>query len=54
LLERIERAGGAKSPALVAAAFSLQLVTEIPQEATDRKVEWLLTENEVIKCSANI
>lgn len=54
LLERIEEAGGAKPPALVAAAFSLQLVTDIPQEVTDRKVEWLLTENEVIKCSANI
>jgi len=39
-------------PALVAAAFSMQLVTEIPQEATDRKVEWLITENEVIHCGA--
>jgi len=39
-------------PALVAAAFSMQLVKEIPQEATDRKVEWLLTENEVINCGA--
>jgi 5-formyltetrahydrofolate cyclo-ligase len=38
------------SPALVAAAFSMQLVKEIPQEATDRKVEWLITENEVIDC----
>ena len=28
----------------------MQLVTEIPQEATDRKVEWLVTENEVIDC----
>ena len=41
-----------KHPALVAAAFSMQLVKEIPQEATDRKVEWLLTENEVIDCAA--
>ena len=39
-------------PVLVAAAFSMQMVKEIPQEATDRKVEWLLIENEVIDCSA--
>ena len=39
-------------PVLAAAAFSMQLLKEIPQEATDRKVEWLLTENEVIHCSA--
>ena len=48
LLARINQGEG--KPALVAAAFSLQLVKEIPQEATDRKVEWLLTENEVIDC----
>lgn len=42
----------AGSPALVAAAFDMQLITKIPQEATDRKVEWLLTENEVIDCGA--
>ena len=40
----------AVQPALVAAAFSMQLLQEIPQEATDRKVGWLLTENEVIDC----
>jgi 5-formyltetrahydrofolate cyclo-ligase len=39
-------------PVLVAAAFGMQLVTEIPQEATDRKVEWLVTENETIHCVA--
>lgn len=39
-------------PVLVAAAFDMQLVNEIPQEATDRKVEWLLTEHEVIDCAA--
>ena len=54
LLERVTIAGVERSPALVAAAFSMQLVADIPQEATDRKVEWLLTENEVIKCSTNI
>jgi 5-formyltetrahydrofolate cyclo-ligase len=54
LLQRIGDSGSHRSPALVAAAFSLQLVADIPQEATDRKVEWLLTEHEVIKCSAKI
>lgn len=48
LLARINQGQG--RPALVAAAFSMQLATDIPQEATDRKVEWLLTENEVIDC----
>ncbi|MGV8934865.1 MAG: 5-formyltetrahydrofolate cyclo-ligase [Gallionellaceae bacterium] len=53
LLERIACADGSSAgkPALVAAAFSMQLVGEIPQEPTDRKVEWLLTENEVIDCT---
>ncbi|MDE2310663.1 MAG: 5-formyltetrahydrofolate cyclo-ligase [Betaproteobacteria bacterium] len=39
-------------PALVAAAYYMQLVENIPQEATDRKVEWLVTENETIDCAA--
>jgi 5,10-methenyltetrahydrofolate synthetase len=39
-------------PALVAGAFGLQLVAELPQEATDRKVEWLVTETETIHCAA--
>lgn len=38
-------------PSLVAAAFALQIVAEIPQEATDRKVDWLVTENETIHCN---
>jgi 5-formyltetrahydrofolate cyclo-ligase len=38
-------------PALVAGAFALQVVQEIPQESTDRKVEWLVTEVETIHCS---
>ena len=37
-------------PTLVAAAFALQLVDAIPQESTDRKVEWLVTEKEMIHC----
>lgn len=52
LLARISANKRARPPALVAAAFSMQLVNEIPQEATDRNVEWLLTEHEVIDCGA--
>ena len=37
-------------PALVAAGFALQVVEGIPLEATDRKVEWLITEQETIHC----
>ena len=39
-------------PTLVAGAFALQVVQEIPQESTDRKVEWLVTENETLHCAA--
>jgi 5-formyltetrahydrofolate cyclo-ligase len=39
-------------PALAAAAFAMQLVESLPQEATDRKVEWLVTEHETIHCAA--
>jgi len=39
-------------PALAAAAFSLQIVEHIPQEATDVKVGWIITEQEIIVCSA--
>ncbi len=38
-------------PTLVAAAFALQVVEDIPQEATDRKVQWLITEQETIRCA---
>ncbi|OIR19247.1 5-formyltetrahydrofolate cyclo-ligase family protein [mine drainage metagenome] len=38
-------------PALVAGAFALQLVPEIPQESTDQKVDWLVTESETIRCN---
>ena len=40
-----------QQPALVAGAFALQVVAEIPQESTDRKVEWLVTEKETIRCN---
>jgi 5-formyltetrahydrofolate cyclo-ligase len=39
-------------PALVAGAYALQVVAEIPQDPTDRKVEWLVTEHETIHCAA--
>jgi len=52
LLARMSPDEGARHPALAAAAFSMQLQEGIPQEPTDRKVEWLLTELEAINCSA--
>jgi len=42
---------GAFSLVLAAAAYGLQIVEQIPQEATDVKVEWLITEQETISCS---
>lgn len=38
-------------PALVAGAFALQVVPDIPQENTDRRIEWLVTEDETIRCN---
>jgi 5-formyltetrahydrofolate cyclo-ligase len=38
-------------PTLVAAAFGLQVVEDMPQEATDVKVEWVVTEQGIIDCS---
>ncbi|MBI5626047.1 MAG: 5-formyltetrahydrofolate cyclo-ligase [Nitrosomonadales bacterium] len=38
-------------PVLTAAAFSLQIVEQIPLEPTDVKVEWIITEQETIACS---
>jgi len=38
--------------ALVAAGFALQIVNQIPQEETDVKVQWLVTEKETVNCSA--
>lgn len=49
LLARIKAANQSCRPALVAGAFAIQLVEGIPQEATDHKVEWVVTENETIK-----
>ncbi|HLP98316.1 MAG TPA: 5-formyltetrahydrofolate cyclo-ligase [Sideroxyarcus sp.] len=37
-------------PTLAAGAFALQVVPEIPSESTDQKVEWLVTENETLRC----
>ncbi|MGB8076974.1 MAG: 5-formyltetrahydrofolate cyclo-ligase, partial [Gallionella sp.] len=47
------RGGGtdAQRPALAAAAFALQIVEQIPQEATDVKVEWIITEQETLHCA---
>jgi 5-formyltetrahydrofolate cyclo-ligase len=38
-------------PSLVAGAFALQVVQEIPREVTDRNVGWLVTEAETIRCN---
>ena len=49
LLARLDDNNGvARSPSLVAGAYSMQLVEGIPQDITDRKVQWLVTENETI------
>jgi 5-formyltetrahydrofolate cyclo-ligase len=40
----------ATRPALVAAAFGLQIVAQIPQEPTDVSVQWIVTEQETIAC----
>lgn len=44
-------AGMAQRPILAAAAFALQIVDTLPQEATDIKVEWIVTESETIACA---
>lgn len=41
------------SPALVAGAFDLQVIDELPQEATDRKIEWLVTEHGITDCAGH-
>ena len=43
-------AGLTHRPVLVAAAFELQVVEDIPMEPTDQRVDWLVTENETIDC----
>jgi len=52
VMANLNHAGGAHQPALVAAAFAMQIVEQLPQEATDVKVEWIITEQETIDCSA--
>lgn len=37
---------------LATAAYALQIVAQLPQEATDIKVGWIVTEAETIDCSA--
>ncbi len=39
-------------PTLIAAAFSLQIVADMPQEITDVKIDWLITEQETLRCAA--
>ena len=43
-------AGMTRRPVLAAAAFALQVVEQLPQEANDVKVEWVITEQETIAC----
>jgi 5-formyltetrahydrofolate cyclo-ligase len=38
-------------PVLVAPAYALQVVQEIPQQTTDVQVDWLVTEHAVMQCS---
>ncbi len=38
-------------PVLIAGAFAMQVVAEVPQESTDHKIDWLVTENETIRCN---
>lgn len=52
LLAPLKTQGALQRPALVAAGFALQIVTQIPQEETDVKVQWLVTEQETVNCSA--
>ncbi|CAH1906449.1 5-formyltetrahydrofolate cyclo-ligase [Candidatus Nitrotoga sp. HW29] len=54
LLARIKASNQNCRPALIAGAFAIQLVEDIPQETTDHKVEWVVTENETIQCISNM
>jgi len=42
---------GTRLPVLAAASFALQIVDQIPQEKTDVKVGWIITEQGTIDCS---
>jgi len=50
LLARSGYLNGVPRPVLASAAFALQIVEQIPQEETDIKLEWLVTEQETIAC----
>ena len=50
LLERLEGTT-CKCCTLAAGTYSLQLSVNIPQDATDRKVQWLVTEHETVRCA---
>lgn len=39
-------------PPLVAAAYGRQVVADLPQEPTDIPVDWLVTEQETLRCAA--
>jgi len=52
LLAPLQTQDAPQRPALVAAGFALQIVHQIPQEETDVKVQWLVTEKETVNCSA--
>ena len=54
LLARMKDVNQGCYPALVAGAFAIQLVEGLPQEATDHKVEWVVTENETIQCVSDL
>ncbi|BBJ23746.1 5-formyltetrahydrofolate cyclo-ligase [Candidatus Nitrotoga sp. AM1P] len=54
LLARIKAANQSCRPVLIAGAFAIQLVEGIPQETTDHKVEWVVTENETIQCVSDM
>lgn len=38
-------------PVLATAAYGLQIVEQIPQEKTDVRIAWIITETETIKCN---
>jgi len=51
LLAQLQDVNQTLRPSLVAATFAMQIVPNVPQEITDVKVEWLVTEHEIIRCA---
>ncbi len=51
LLAQLQGVNQTPRPSLVAAAFAMQIVPNVPQAITDVKVEWLVTEHEIIRCA---